>query len=204
MINAVWISVSDPVVFFEIHSDPVPNCRIRLDRDPETGSCSILVYICVTCCARLSVTVRVARLAFLRPNSRKLTLFKVVWHEKKVFGIYVIVWQFFGFFDGVGMKKHCLAFFWNLCLSYCCRLGIIELFLGTKVLSFLPRSHSWRHKRLCRLSDVIGQKTWYFFGKDFENCGSFEQCRLCGFRKINIKVYTNQVSCCAIQYLSFF
>jgi len=30
---------------FEIQSDPDPvlNCRIRLDRDPDTGSCSTLV-----------------------------------------------------------------------------------------------------------------------------------------------------------------
>jgi len=34
------------LIFFEIQSepDPVLNCRIRLDRDPETGSCSTLVY----------------------------------------------------------------------------------------------------------------------------------------------------------------
>jgi len=24
--------------------------------------------------------------------------------------MYVIIWHIFGFFDGVGMKKHCLAF----------------------------------------------------------------------------------------------
>jgi len=31
--------------FFEIQSDPgaVLNCRIRLERDPETGSCSTLM-----------------------------------------------------------------------------------------------------------------------------------------------------------------
>jgi len=31
--------------FFEIQSNPdlVLNCRIRLDRDPETGSCSTLI-----------------------------------------------------------------------------------------------------------------------------------------------------------------
>jgi len=47
---------------------------------------------------------RVARLAFFRPNSRNLAFFKVVWHEKMVFGIYVIVWHFLAFFDGVDMK----------------------------------------------------------------------------------------------------
>jgi len=40
----------------------------------------------------------VARLAFLRPNSRNLAFFKVVWHENLVFGMYVIVWHFFGIF----------------------------------------------------------------------------------------------------------
>jgi len=38
---------------------------------------------------------RVARLALLTPNSRNLAFFKVVWHEKMVFGMYVIVWHFF-------------------------------------------------------------------------------------------------------------
>jgi len=28
-----------------------------------------------------------------------------------VFGMYVIVWHFFGLFYGAGMKKHCLACF---------------------------------------------------------------------------------------------
>jgi len=34
--------------FFEIQSDPDPvlNCRIRLDCDPETGSCLTLILIC--------------------------------------------------------------------------------------------------------------------------------------------------------------
>jgi len=41
---------------------------------------------------------RVARLAFLRPNSRNLAFLKVVWHEKVVFGMYVIVWHCFGLF----------------------------------------------------------------------------------------------------------
>jgi len=43
-------------------------------------------------------SVRVARLAFVRPNSRNLPFFKVVWHEKMVFGMYVIVWHIFGLF----------------------------------------------------------------------------------------------------------
>ena len=42
VINAVWISISDPI---EIQSnpDPILNCRTRLDRDPEAGSCSTLI-----------------------------------------------------------------------------------------------------------------------------------------------------------------
>jgi len=52
---------------------------------------------------------RIARFAFLRPNSRNLAFFIVVWHEQMVFGMYVIVWIFFGLFYGVGMKTHCLA-----------------------------------------------------------------------------------------------
>jgi len=31
------------LIFFKIQSNPVLNCRIRLDRDPQTGSCSTLV-----------------------------------------------------------------------------------------------------------------------------------------------------------------
>ena len=108
-------------------------------------------------------------------------LFWWCWHEKPLFGIFQKLW-----------------------LSYFCRLGITELFPRTKFLSFPPRSHSRRYKRLCRLSDVTGQKTQYLFGHDFENCGGFKQSRLGGFRKINIKVYANQVGCCAVQYLSFF
>jgi len=45
---------------------------------------------------------RVARLAFLRPNSRNLAFFEVACHEKVVFSMYVIVWHFFG---GVGVKN---------------------------------------------------------------------------------------------------
>jgi len=44
VINAVWMSYLIRLSFFEIQSDPVLNCRIRLDRrDPETGSCSTLL-----------------------------------------------------------------------------------------------------------------------------------------------------------------
>jgi len=45
-----------------------------------------------------TVQARVARLAFLRPNFKNLTFLRVVWHEKMVFGMYVIVWHFFGLF----------------------------------------------------------------------------------------------------------
>jgi len=59
---------------------------------------------------RNSFKARATRLAFfLRSNSRNLAFLKVVWHEKMVFGMYVIVWHFLAFSDGVGMKKHCLA-----------------------------------------------------------------------------------------------
>jgi len=37
-------------------------------------------------------------LAFLKPDSRNLSLFKVVWREKMLFGIYVIVWHAFSLF----------------------------------------------------------------------------------------------------------
>ena len=37
--------------------------------------------------------------------------FIVVWHEKMVFGMCVIVWHLFGLFHGADMETHCLAFF---------------------------------------------------------------------------------------------
>ena len=70
------------------------------------------VFSSAGCChTGLRAGTRVARLPFSRPNSRNLTFFKVLWHEKMAFGMYIIVWHFLAFFGGVGMKKHCLAFF---------------------------------------------------------------------------------------------
>ena len=114
---------------------------------------------------------RVARLAFLRPNSRNLAFLKVVWHEKMVFGMHVIVWHFFGLFWWCWHEKTMFGVVWNLWLSCCCRLGIKNfsqdrgpLFSTTvpfsKIQAALPSK--WRHR----------QKTWYFFGQDFENCGT--------------------------------
>jgi len=51
------------------------------------------------------------QVSILRPNSRNMAFLKVVWHEKMMFGMFVIVWRFLDFFHGVGMKKCCLAFF---------------------------------------------------------------------------------------------
>jgi len=47
VINAVWISISDPVEFFQNPANPdlVLKCRIRLDHDPETRSSSTLQFI---------------------------------------------------------------------------------------------------------------------------------------------------------------
>jgi len=39
------------------------------------------------------------------PNSRDLAFFNVVWHEKMLFGMYVITWRVLGFFNGVGRKS---------------------------------------------------------------------------------------------------
>jgi len=41
----------------------------------------------------LSLLTRVAWLAFLMPNSRNLALVKVVWHDKILLGMYLIVWH---------------------------------------------------------------------------------------------------------------
>jgi len=48
----------------------------------------------------------------------------MVWDEKMVFGI------FWPFLMALAWKKHCLAFFWNLWLSCCCRLEIKWFFWG--------------------------------------------------------------------------
>ena len=48
VINAVWISISDLVEFFQnpVRTGFGSECRIRLDRDPQTGSCSTLLLNC--------------------------------------------------------------------------------------------------------------------------------------------------------------
>jgi len=49
--------MSDPVEFFfkiQSNPDPVLKCKIRLDRDPETGSCSTLICTSAACNSRLS------------------------------------------------------------------------------------------------------------------------------------------------------
>jgi len=51
------------------------------------------------------------QVGILTPNTRNLAFFKVVCHEKIVYGMYVIVWHFLAIFDSVGMKKHYSAFF---------------------------------------------------------------------------------------------
>jgi len=55
-------------------------------------------------CALVSVSV--ARLAFLRPNSKNFAFLKMVWHEKN--GVWHVPHSlaFLAFFNGVGMKKH--------------------------------------------------------------------------------------------------
>ena len=46
VINAVWISISDPVEFFKnpVRPDAVLNWRIWLERDPESRSCQTLLH----------------------------------------------------------------------------------------------------------------------------------------------------------------
>jgi len=96
---------------------------------------------------------------------QSLELFWWCWHEKALFGI-----------------------FWNLWLSYCSRLGIVSLFLRSKVLSFLPRSHPPRYKHRSQIGDITGRETQYFFGQDFENYGTLYSVlsgKLCCIGKIN-------------------
>jgi len=68
--------------------------------------------LCVLCArfvdSNTLVTVRVARLEFLIPTSRKLAFVKVVWHEKTLFGMFLT------FLSGVGCKKAMFGNFKNL------------------------------------------------------------------------------------------
>ena len=94
--------------FFEIQSDqdPVLNCRIRLDRDPETGSCSPLMS-------------RVASLAFLRPNLYFLAFFQLLWLFfiwKKCQMKFGVFWHFLAnkiFYIDLPDLKIILANFWH-------------------------------------------------------------------------------------------
>jgi len=89
-----------------------------------------------------------------------LAFFNVlVWHEKMMFGMYVIVWQFWAFFEGVGMKKPCMAFFKTFGSFTAVGLEFYNFFSGQRSSSFLPRSHPPRYKRLCRLRGVTGKET---------------------------------------------
>ena len=114
--------------------------------------------------------------AFLKPSFRNLAFFSVVWHEKMLFGMYVIVWHFLAFLMVLAWKNINWPFLKLLAqltvgpLSYCCRLRIIKLcqdkgplFSTTVPFSKMQAalSSKWRH----RAKDVI------FFGLDFENWG---------------------------------
>jgi len=147
---------------------------------------SLSLYSCVTvgrkprvrsaCCTLLRV---LSRLAFLRPNSRNLAFFIVVWHVRHSLA-------FFGLFYGVGTKTHCLHFLKPL-TQLLLSAWNYRTFSQDKGPLFSARSHSRRYKRLSRLGDVTGQKT-ILCGQDFENCGRFnivqclKRCRLRCFR----------------------
>ena len=45
------------------------------------------------------------QVGILRPNSRNLAFLKVVWHEKMVFGMYVIVWHFWPLLMVLALKN---------------------------------------------------------------------------------------------------
>jgi len=109
---------------------------------------------------------RVARLAFLRPKSRHLAFLKVFWHDKVLFGMYVIVLHFFGLFWWCWHEKTLFGIFWNLWLSCCCRLGIENfsqdkgpLFSTTarfsKILVVLPSK--WRHGAKNMIAYFLGK-----------------------------------------------
>ena len=132
---------------------------------------------------------------WLRPQGCQFDIFKAKFQK---FGLFKsgLAWKngvwhvrhslaFFGLFWWCWHEKTCLAFYWNLSLSCCCRLLELRafsedkgpLFSATvpfsKIQAALPCK--WRHRA-----------TDHFFRQDFENWGS-SQCRLGGFRKINMK-----------------
>jgi len=66
-------------------------------------------------CGTLTYRKTVARLSFLMPNSRNFAFSDVVWHEKMLFGMYVIVCNFFDFFSCVWrLRKKVVWHFWRL------------------------------------------------------------------------------------------
>ena len=52
------------------------------------------------------LTIRVASLAFLIPNSRNLALSKLVWHKKMLLGVCMRARHVFAFFTGFGTKTN--------------------------------------------------------------------------------------------------
>ena len=54
----------------------------------------------------------------LVPDSGHLTSFKVVWHEKMLFGMYLRVRYVLAFISGVGRRKGCLAFLSGFSLNF--------------------------------------------------------------------------------------
>ena len=131
---------------------PMPLYRLhRLKACPADDIMSLVMsYNNIFTTNKHEVSNRVASLAFLRPNSRYLAFFK--WFRKKKWCLTCTSWlAFFGLFDGVAMKTHCLAF----CKTSGSVVAVgLELLLRTKIFSFLPRSHSRIYKRLCHVTDV--------------------------------------------------
>jgi len=69
---------------------------------------------------------------------------------KKLFGMYVIVWHFLAFFDGVGIKNVVSHFFKTSGSVTAVGFEFWKFCSGQVGLPFLPQSHPPRYKRLSR------------------------------------------------------
>jgi len=113
----MWVMTDEPLPYFLVLLPvSIYSCLLILNGEQPVllvslwrKLVSVAAHQCtaLTCravCRRVDIVasfkLRVANatLAFLRPNSRNLAFFKVVWHEKMMFGMYVILWHFFGLF----------------------------------------------------------------------------------------------------------
>ena len=166
IIKCDFLMEFDKICFHERTCEICPRYALPNMGNGKLWFCRLIV---VTSCQNMRwspfalscIASRVARLAFLGPNSRNLAFFEVVWHEKMVYGMYVIVWPFLMVLAWKNIVWHFLKLLAQLLLS----AWNYRTFSQDKGPLFSATAHSRRYKRLCRLSDVTGQKTILFWAR---------------------------------------